>query len=174
VGKKKIKILIAEDSEDDAALLVRRIKKDGLDPVYKRVNSLKEMKNAINKEEWNIILSNYNMPNFSGLDAINLLRQKNSDIPLIIISGTVGEDAAVKTIRKGANDYLTKDNLVRLVPSIRRELQEAEIKRERREALDELVKSEKRFKEMAELLPTMIVESDLVARLYLTIVLFIS
>lgn len=160
MGKKKIKILIAEDSEDDAALLIRRIKKDGLDPVYRRVNSLKEMKNAINKEEWNIILSDYSMPNFSGLDAINLLKQKNSEIPLIIISGNAGEDAAAKTIRKGANDYLMKDNLVRLVPSIKKQLQEVEIKRERREALDELVKSEKRFKELAELLPAMIVETD--------------
>lgn len=160
MGKKKIKILIAEDSEDDAMLLMRRIKKDGLDPVYRRVDSLKKMKEALDKEEWNIVLSDYNMPNFTGLDAINLLRQNNPEIPLIIISGTVGEDTAVKTIRKGANDYLMKDNLVRLVPSIKRELQEAKIKRERREALEELVKSEKRFKELAELLPTMIVETD--------------
>ena len=159
--KKKIKILIAEDSEDDALLLIRQMKKDGLDPVYKRVDSLKDMKDALDKKEWNVVLSDYNMPNFSGLDALNLLRQKDSEIPFIIISGTVSEEIAVKTMRKGANDYLIKDNLVRLVPSIKRELQDIEIKKERREALEELVRSEKRFKELAELLPAMIVETDL-------------
>jgi PAS domain S-box-containing protein/putative nucleotidyltransferase with HDIG domain len=158
--KKKIKILIVEDSEDDAILLIRWIKKDGLDPVYKRIDSLKAMKAALNKEEWNIILSDYSLSKFNALDALNLLRKNNNEIPFIIVSGTVGEDIAVKTIRKGANDYLMKDNLVRLVPSIKRELQETEIKRERREAIGGLVESEKRFKELAELLPAVIVETD--------------
>lgn len=159
--KNKIKILIAEDSEDDALLLIRRIKKDGLNSVYERVDSLKGMKAALNKKKWNLILSDYSMPNFSGLDALNLTREKDSEIPFIIISGTIGEDIAVKTMKKGANDYLMKDNLIRLVPSIKRELQETEIKKERRKALEELVKSEKRFKELAELLPAIIVETDL-------------
>jgi len=158
--KKKIKILIVEDSEDDAILLIRWIKKDGLDPVYKRIDSLKAMKAALNKEEWNIILSDYSLSKFNALDALNLLRKNNNEIPFIIVSGTVGEDIAVKTMRKGANDYLMKDNLVRLVPSIKRELQETEIKRERREAMGGLVESEKRFKELAELLPAVIVETD--------------
>lgn len=158
--KKKIKILIVEDSEDDAILLIRWIKKDGLDPVYKRIDSLKAMKAALNKEEWNIILSDYSLSKFNALDALNLLRKNNNEIPFIIVSGTVGEDIAVKTMRKGANDYLMKDNLVRLVPSIKRELQETEIKRERREAIGGLVESEKRFKELAELLPAVIVETD--------------
>lgn len=158
--KKKIKILIAEDSEDDAKLLIRIIKEDGLDPVYKRIDSLKAMKAALNKEEWNIILSDYSMSKFSALDALDLLKKNNSEIPFIIVSGIVGEGIAVKTMKKGANDYLTKDNLVRLVPSIKRELQETEIKRERREAMRELVESEKRFKELAELLPAVIVETD--------------
>jgi len=158
--KKKIKILIVEDSEDDAILLIRWIKKDGLDPIYKRIDSLKAMKAALNKEEWNIILSDYSLSKFNALDALNLLRKNNHEIPFIIVSGTVGEDIAVKTMRKGANDYLMKDNLVRLVPSIKRELQETEIKRERREAMGGLVESEKRFKELAELLPAVIVETD--------------
>ncbi len=158
--KKKIKILIAEDSENDVLLLIRRMRKDGLDPIYKRVESLEDMKAALEKKEWNVVLSDYNMPNFSGLDALNLLRQNSSEIPFIIISGTVGEEIAVKTMKKGANDYLMKNNLVRLVPSIKKELQETEIKKERREALEELVRSEKRFKELAELLPAMIVETD--------------
>jgi len=158
--KKKIKILIAEDSEDDAKLLIRIIKEDGLDPVYKRIDSLRAMKAALNKEEWNIILSDYSMSKFSALDALDLLKKNNSEIPFIIVSGIVGEGIAVKTMKKGANDYLTKDNLVRLVPSIKRELQETEMKRERREAMRELVESEKRFKELAELLPAVIVETD--------------
>jgi PAS domain S-box-containing protein/putative nucleotidyltransferase with HDIG domain len=94
------------------------------------------------------------------LDALNLLKQRGSEIPFIIISGTVGEEVAVKTMRRGANDYLMKDNLIRLVPSIKRELQETEIKKKHSEATEELVKSEKRFKELAELLPAMIVEAD--------------
>jgi len=158
--KKKIKILIVEDSEDDAILLIRWIKKDGLDPIYKRIDSLKAMKAALNKEEWNIILSDYSLSKFNALDALNLLIKNNYEIPFIIVSGTVGEDIAVKTMKKGANDYLMKDNLARLVPSIKRELQEIEIKRERREAIGGLVESEKRFKELAELLPAVIVETD--------------
>ena len=159
--KKKLKILMVEDSKDDAVLIIRNIKKDGLDPVYERVETPEEMKAALDSKEWDIVLSDYKLPQFNGLDALKLFRRKNLEIPFIIISGTIGEELAVETMRKGASDYLMKDNLARLVPSIKRELDESRTRRERKKALEDLFKSEKKFKELVEMLPEMVFEIDL-------------
>ncbi len=144
--KKKLKILMVEDSKDDATLIMRNISQDDFKPVYERVETPETMETALNSKDWDIILSDYNMPNFSGLDALKIFKKMNLKIPFIIISGTIGEDLAIETIRKGASDYLMKDNLARLVPSIKRGLQETKIKEERENALKELIQSEERLK----------------------------
>ena len=151
--KKKLKILLVEDSENDALLIMRNISQDGFDPVYERVDTPGELEAALENKDWDIVLSDYNMPNFSGLDALKIFKKKNLEIPFIIISGTIGEDLAVKTMKKGANDYLMKGKLARLVPSIKREIKEAKIRIENREFLIEknkakeaLVRSEDRLK----------------------------
>ncbi len=166
--KKNRKIIMIEDSKDDALLIMHNISKEGFKPVFERVDTPESMETALNSKDWDIILSDYNMPNFSGLDALKIFKKKNLQIPFIIISGTIGEDLAIETIRKGASDYLMKDNLARLIPSIKRGLEETRIKKERENAIKELVKSEKRFKELAELSPAMIIETDLEGKITFT------
>ncbi len=158
---KKLKILIVEDSEDDALLMSRSIENNGLNAYFQRVETAEEMRTALEDKKWDIILSDYNLPKFNGLDALKLLKKMNLEIPFIIISGTIGEELAVEIIRKGANDYLMKDNLTKLVPTIKRELEEVKIKRERKEAIRELIESEKKFKDLVEMLPEMVFEADL-------------
>src|SRR5205085_8139813 len=99
---------------------------------------------------WDVILCDYSMPQFNALEALALLRDMGQDIPFIIISGTVGEEVAVAAMRAGAQDYLMKDNLLRLVPTIERERQEPEHRKARRQAEEELRDSEKRYRDLVE------------------------
>lgn len=101
--KKSIRLLIIEDSEDDAELLVRKVTKSGYKIKYTRVESEKEMKSALQQEAWDLIISDYSLPNFTGLSAINLINQLNIDIPFIIVSGAIGEDIAVEAMKAGAH-----------------------------------------------------------------------
>ncbi|HKJ43722.1 MAG TPA: ATP-binding protein [Sunxiuqinia sp.] len=129
--KKKIRTLVVEDSEDDALLILHQIKKAGYEVAYERVETSREMEVALEKEKWDIVLSDYAMPHFNGLEALSLLKEAGIDIPFIVISGTIGEETAVKAMRAGANDYLMKGKLKRLVPAIERELREADSRAER-------------------------------------------
>ncbi len=144
--KKKLKILMVEDSKDDALLIIRNISQGDFEPEYRRVETPETMEAALNSKKWDIILSDYNMPNFNGLDALKIFKKTDLKIPFIIISGTIGEDLAIETIKKGASDYIMKDDLARLLPSIKRALQETKIKKERENAIKALTKSEDRLK----------------------------
>ena len=130
--KKPIRVLNIEDSERDVILLTRHLNAAGYAPVSERVETAAAMKTALKEREWDIILCDYSMPRFNALKALKVLRQMELDIPFIIISGTVGEDVAVKAMLTGADDYLPKDNLTRLVPAIERELHQAENRREQK------------------------------------------
>lgn len=134
----KLRVLIAEDSEDDALLLVRMLRKGGYEPDYERVDSPQAMSDALDNRVWDAIVSDYVMPQFSGLDALKLVQSKGLDLPFIIVSGNIGEEIAVEAMRVGAHDYIMKSNLMRLVPAIGRELHEAEVRRKRRKAEEEL------------------------------------
>jgi len=151
-NRKSIRALIVEDSEDDTLLIIRELKKGGYNPEYERVETSAAMKKTLHDKQWDIILCDYKMPKFSGEKAIALLKETNIDIPLIIISGTIGEETAVECMRSGAQDYIMKDNLSRLCPSIARELKEAEVRAQRKQVepqikvvLAELQESEERF-----------------------------
>lgn len=133
-----LRTLIVEDSENDALLVVRVLQKGGYDPAYKRVETADAMGEAIGRERWDIILSDYSMPHFSCRAALALYKEKGLDIPFIIVSGTIGEEAAVAAMVAGAHDYVMKHNLPRLVPAIQRELGEAESRRERKRAEEAL------------------------------------
>jgi putative two-component system response regulator len=109
-------------------LIIRQLKKGGYNPVYKRVEDSASMKKALQEKQWDIILCDYTMPNFNGPSAIASLNETNLDIPLIIVSGTSGEDVVTKCMRLGARDYVKKNNLIRLCPAIERELEAAEIR----------------------------------------------
>jgi len=139
----KINILIIEDSEDDACLIIRKLKKEGFEPFYIRVESAPGMIKALEEKNWDIIISDYSLPGFSGLAALKISKENTTHIPFIIVSGVIGEDKAVEAMKAGAHDYIMKDNLKRLAPAIKRELTEI---RTRRKAEDALRKSEERFK----------------------------
>jgi PAS domain S-box-containing protein/putative nucleotidyltransferase with HDIG domain len=129
-----LRVLIVEDSEDDVLLTIRALKKGGYDPVYERVEDAGAMRKALEKESWDVILCDYRMPQFNGLAAIALLKETDIDIPLIIVSGAIGEETAVECMRSGAHDYVMKGNLSRLVPAIERELKEAESRSQLKQA----------------------------------------
>jgi len=127
-----LKILVVEDSEDDALLVLHQIKKGGYDINSARVDTPEKMKAALKEKTWDIILSDYQMPHFSGLDALALYKESGIDIPFIVISRTIGEEVAVDTMKAGAHDYIMKNNLQRLLPAIERELRESKYRAERK------------------------------------------
>ncbi|MGD9732154.1 MAG: response regulator [Desulfamplus sp.] len=129
-----LRILLVEDSESDAELIIRLIKRSGFDLTFEQVQTNQEMIEAITNREWDIVLSDYNMPQFDALSALNLLHSTGKDIPFIVVSGAIGEDTAVAIMKGGAHDYVMKNNLPRLIPAIERELREAELRRQKIEA----------------------------------------
>jgi PAS domain S-box-containing protein len=152
---KTLRVLLVEDSENDAALLLRELRRGGYQPLFERVYTPEDMERALSVAEasgepYQIVISDYYMPRFRAPEALKLLRKLGQDIPFIVVSGKVGEDAAVEVMKAGADDYLTKENMSRLCPAIGRELREAEVRRERESALS---KSEDRFKRLVEQIP---------------------
>jgi signal transduction histidine kinase len=129
---KPLRLLVVEDSEEDTGLVLREMVRGGYEPIYKRVSTAEAMREALASEAWEIILADYTMPHFSGVAALVLLKKSGLDLPFIIVSGSIGEDAAVAAMKAGANDYVMKTHLSRLVPAVERELREAEVRRERR------------------------------------------
>jgi PAS domain S-box-containing protein len=128
-----LRALIVEDSERDAELLALELQRGGYQLSYARVHTAEAMRRALN-EDWDVILSDYSMPHFSGIAALRVLRESGRDIPFIIVSGTIGEETAVQALKEGAHDFLVKDRLARLLPAIERERREARLRRERLDA----------------------------------------
>jgi PAS domain S-box-containing protein len=133
-----LRVLIVEDSEDDAALLERELRRGGYETVYKRVETAATMSAELKRGEWDIVISDYVMPRFSGLKALKVFEDSGLDLPFIVISGKIGEETAVEAMKAGAHDYIMKDNLARLVPAIQRELKEAAVRQERKLAQEAL------------------------------------
>lgn len=127
----QIQLLIIEDSDDDAVLLVDFLQRGGYRIEWSRVQDREALRAALERH-WDVVLCDYSMPGFDGLSALREVRESNPDLPLIFVSGTIGEERAVEAMRQGARDYVLKDNLTRLVPVLRRELDEAERRREQR------------------------------------------
>ncbi len=141
-----LRALVVEDSEDDAALLLRELRRGGYEPIWQRVDTSDAMKAALSRQVWDIVFADYAMPRFSAPSALTLLQQSGLDLPFIVVSGTVGEDVAVACMKAGAHDYLMKDNLARLVPALERELRDAEVRRAKKQAEADL---ERRVEELA-------------------------
>jgi len=129
-----LRVLIAEDSDDDARLLLAELRRAGFEPASERVDNPSAMRAALDRQAWDLVIGDYSMPAFSGPAALALLRERDLDTPFIFVSGTIGEDVAVEAMKAGAQDFLTKGNLRRLIPAIERELRDAEVRRERRRA----------------------------------------
>ncbi len=132
--QRRLKVLAVEDCEDDALLLARELRKGGLEAEFTRVDTQATLGMALVEGGWELVLCDFSMPSFSGMAALKLIREHDADVPVIFVSGTMGEDVAVEAMRAGANDYLMKDNLRRLVPAVERELREAVGRRERKRA----------------------------------------
>ena len=141
-----VRVLIVDDSDDDAQLIIRQLHKGGCDPKWERVENAEAMEAALERQQWDVILCDYKMPNFSAPATLKILQDKNIDIPFIIVSGAIGEDTAVDSMKSGAHDYLMKDKLAKLVVTIEREMREAKMRQDKKESEEMLKKSEENFR----------------------------
>ena len=130
---KPIRILIVEDSENDTLLLLHELRRAGYTPIHRRVETADDMAAALQAGPWDVVTADHTMPHFNSTAALHLLQKWNRDIPFIVISGTIGEEAAVAAMRDGAHDYLIKGQLTRFVPAIEREIAAAAQRRRQRE-----------------------------------------
>lgn len=158
---KPLNVLMIEDSEDDALLLTRALKKNGYEPKVERVQTARDMTRALENSMWNIILCDYHMPAFSGVEAIDLLKKTGLDIPLIIVSGAIGEETALDCIHRGASDYIMKGNLTRLGMAVERELEEKELRDHHRQDEEALRRSEEKYRTILEDIEDGYYETDL-------------
>ena len=142
-------ILILEDNLADAGLVVRELEKEGFVVKWSLVETEEAFREALNQRP-EVILADYNLPSFDGLSALEIKQEISPTIPLIIISGTIGEELAIEYIKAGATDYVLKDKFFRLVPVIKRALQEAEELRERKQTKKELQQSYKKLQKTME------------------------
>src|SRR6267143_655186 len=137
-----LRILLAEDSESDAELIQRELKRGGLDFQSRRVQTEADFRRELDEFQPHLVISDFSMPQFSGPRALAIARESRADIPFIFISGTIGENVAVDMMKAGADDFVMKNNLARLLPALKRELREAVMRRSRRLAEERLHESE--------------------------------
>jgi two-component system sensor histidine kinase UhpB len=133
-----LQILLVEDSEDDTALLESELRRAGYAPVCQRVETPEALNAALDRQTWDLVISDYRLPRFDGLAALALVKEKGLDVPFIIVSGFITEETAVAAMKAGAHDYVMKDKLARLGPAVERELREAASRRERRRSEGQL------------------------------------
>jgi signal transduction histidine kinase len=133
-----LRVLLVEDSEPDALLLLRALQRGGFQTLHERVATARELRAALEKSAWDLILADHAMPNFSAVEALSQVKRAGLDIPFIIVSGHIEEEMAVSAMQAGAHDYIMKDRLARLVPAVARELGEAEVRRARKKSEEEL------------------------------------
>lgn len=131
---KPLSVLLIEDSEDDALLLERELRLGGYLPTLHRVESARQLESALERTDWDVIITDHNLPGFSSESALRMVHAAEIDIPVIIVSGSIGEEAAVRAMKAGASDYIMKNNMARLSPAIERELRDAEVRRLQRES----------------------------------------
>ncbi len=133
-----LRSLIIEDSEADAIFVVRELTRGGYELEHERVDTRADLQHALDSSQWDLIIADYSLPGFNGVEALEDVHARNIDIPFIIVSGTIGEDIAVNAMKAGAHDYIIKGNLARLVPAVTRELRDAQIRRSKREMEEQL------------------------------------
>lgn len=158
--REALRVLLVEDSLDDAELILQELLRAELQPDLRRVDSAAEMSEALAQQRWDIVISDYNLPGFSGKDALELVRQHSSYVPFILVSGRIGEEEAVAMMKAGADDYVMKDRLMRLVPALERSLREAYNRMQSRMAQLALRESEARFKAIVSNMPGMVFQLE--------------
>jgi len=135
---KSLRLLLIEDSEDDAMLLELELRNGGLDTDITRVETPEELESALEAKNWDAVIADYSLPAFTGIDALRIIRARGLDLPFILVSGVIGEEKAVEAMKAGAHDYILKGSYSRLAPALERELEDAAVRRERREAVESL------------------------------------
>jgi PAS domain S-box-containing protein len=164
VARQPLRVLIVEDSENDALLLEIELQRAGYEPVCLRVDTREVMNAALARDRWDVVVADYVMPRFNGLEALAVVKAQGLDLPFIIVSGHITDDTAVAAMKAGAHDYVMKDNLARLGPAVQRELREADGRRARR-AIDQKLRVEQVFRHAIEnSLPAGIAAVDLDGR----------
>ena len=155
----ELNVLIIDDSEEDAILIMRELTRV-YNAIYERVKNSSEFTAALQKRKWNLIICDYVMPGFSAFAALEIARKEDVDMPFIVVSGKVGEEIAVEVMKAGASDYILKDKLGRLVPVIKRELKQYELRLKNLTTLKELQESDERYKDICENINDMIFAAD--------------
>ena len=157
-------VLLIEDNEDDALLLLTELRQGGFTVISQRVETAETLKAALASKPWDVIVSDFSLPGFSGLKALSIVKETGIDTPFVLVSGTIGEEIAVDAMKAGAHDYIMKGKLGRLVPAIRRELLDAEVRRGRKRAEEALRKNEEQFRLITENVEDLIAVLDLDGR----------
>lgn len=136
---KPLRVIVVEDNEDDALLLALELRRGGWSPELLRVQTPEALRGALTSGPWDLVISDYAMPRFNGLEALRIVNQIGAgEIPFLLVSGTIGEESAVEALKAGAGDFVMKQNLTRLVPAVEREMRDAQVRRERRESTEAL------------------------------------
>ncbi|MFH1862062.1 MAG: PAS domain S-box protein [bacterium] len=155
-----LRVLIVEDSADDAALVLRQLQSGRFNTQHRRVDNAADLRKALDQEAWNIIISDHSMPNFDSFGALAVLQEKNLDTPFIIVSGAIGEETVVAAMKAGAHDYVSKNNLARLLPVVERELRAAQERNWKQETENALRSSEERLRTIVQNMPVMMCAFD--------------
>ncbi|WP_437948515.1 PAS domain-containing protein [Sorangium sp. So ce296] len=140
-----LRVLLVEDSEQDARLILRELKRGSYDPSHVRVHTPEGMTEALSRQAYDVVLCDHSMPRFDSLTALRMIKERGLDLPFIIVSGSIGETTVAEVMRSGANDYVLKGELRRLAPAIERSLRDVAERAERRRAEIALKESEERF-----------------------------
>jgi diguanylate cyclase (GGDEF)-like protein/PAS domain S-box-containing protein len=148
--KTPLRILIVEDDSSDAELMIHQLREADYEVHPTRVDSAVKMEKALQQADWDIVLSDFSLPGFNAAAALRILQATGRDLPFVIVSGTIGDETALELVRSGAHDYVLKDNLARLTSVVKRELADAKIRQEQRQAQTALIASEERFRALAD------------------------
>jgi two-component sensor histidine kinase/ActR/RegA family two-component response regulator len=143
-----LRLVLVEDSEDDALLVERELRRGGFDPAVSRVETLDRLREVLGEGAWDAVLADFRLPGFTGLDALRAVQAAGLDVPFLLISGVIGEETAVEAMKAGVHDYLRKGDYARLVPALERELRDAGVRRERRRAEAELTQYREHLEEL--------------------------
>src|ERR1041385_964927 len=145
--KKTLRVLLIEDSENDAQLLLREMRRFGYEVQYERVETAEALRNRLAKKEWDVILCDYSLPHLDAPRALEILQSTDLDLPFIIVSGSIGEENAVNALKAGAHDFIIKGKYARLAPALEREIRAAKIRQDRRQAEETLREKERLLSE---------------------------